>query len=351
MKPLQPIPPCHYRYDALDRLIGHAPLGEPELQRFYCKSRLTTEIQGAMKHSIVQYGDVLLAQQRYEEDALKTSLLATDQQRSVMQTLNADHLPKPLAYSPYGHRPPENGMLSLLGFNGERPDPVTGHYLLGNGYRAFNPVLMRFNSPDSLSPFGKGGLNPYTYCLGDPTNNYDPDGHRTLPLSWVINLRVLAKKASANVLKIKGTIPTHRTNTGHLISKPIPGITAENAVNQRSIVEKTYRLESTPHIQNQKFNQDLRIAKASDLTDPTMKTRLDMLSDIQKDSSHITSWSDTLDYEKLRARTGSRQIDMAKAYYAEELWDHTLRTQKEPASIKSMAAAQQRDEAYFIRTS
>ncbi|EGH35731.1 hypothetical protein PSYJA_44541, partial [Pseudomonas syringae pv. japonica str. M301072] len=38
---------------------------------------------------------------------------------------------------------------------------MTGHYLLGNGYRAFNPVLMRFNSPDSLSPFGEGGVNAY----------------------------------------------------------------------------------------------------------------------------------------------------------------------------------------------
>jgi RHS repeat-associated protein len=68
-------------------------------------------------------------------------------------------------------------LTSLLGFNGERPDPVTGHYLLGNGYWAFNPLLMRFNSPDSLSPFGKGGLNSYAYCLGDPVNFMDPTGH------------------------------------------------------------------------------------------------------------------------------------------------------------------------------
>lgn len=72
---------------------------------------------------------------------------------------------------------PENGLLSLLGFNGERPDPVTGHYLLGNGYRAFNPELMRFNSPDSWSPFGKGGLNAYAYCAGDPVNRIELDGH------------------------------------------------------------------------------------------------------------------------------------------------------------------------------
>lgn len=52
-----------------------------------------------------------------------------------------------------------------------------GHYLLGQGYRAFNPVLMRFNSPDSFSPFGKEGLNSYSYCVGDPINFKDPVGH------------------------------------------------------------------------------------------------------------------------------------------------------------------------------
>ncbi|KPZ22499.1 RHS repeat-associated core domain-containing protein, partial [Pseudomonas syringae group genomosp. 3] len=31
--------------------------------------------------------------------------------------------------------------------------------------------------PDSLSPFGKGGLNAYAYCAGDPVNRSDPSGH------------------------------------------------------------------------------------------------------------------------------------------------------------------------------
>jgi len=171
---------CHYCYDALDRLIGHSQQGAQQHQRFYCKSRLATEIQGAMQCSILQHGDLLLAQQRREAGALDTTLLATDQQRSILHTLKANHQCQPIAYSPYGHhRHPENGLLSLLGFNGERPDPVTGHYLLGNGYRAFNPVLMRFNGPDSFSPFGRGGLNTYAYCLGDPINLSDPNG--TLP--------------------------------------------------------------------------------------------------------------------------------------------------------------------------
>ena len=70
---------------------------------------------------------------------------------------------------------------SVLRFSGQRKESATGHYFLGNGYRALNPVLMRFHSPDSLSPMGAGGLNSYAYCGGDPVNNTDPSGHIRLP--------------------------------------------------------------------------------------------------------------------------------------------------------------------------
>ena len=184
---------CQYRYDALDRLIESSPQQTPQLQRFYCKSRLATEIQGTTQHSIIQHGDLLLAQQQREGNERNSHLLATDQQRSVLHTLNANPHSKPITYSPYGHRHPENGWLSLLGFNGERPDPVTGHYILGNGYRAFNPVLMRFNSPDSWSPFGDGGLNAYAYCAGDPINKYDPSGH----MFW----KIIPRKVSTGIVE------------------------------------------------------------------------------------------------------------------------------------------------------
>ena len=167
---------CRYWYDPLDRLVVSTPSAQSDAQRFYVKDRLATEIQGALQCSIMQHDDQLLAQQQRQNGTAQTRLLATDQQRSVLNVLDVAR-PHPLAYSPYGHRPAGNGLLSLLGFNGERPDPVTGCYLLGNGYRAFNPVLMRFNSPDSWSPFGKGGLNAYAYCMGDPINFHDPSGH------------------------------------------------------------------------------------------------------------------------------------------------------------------------------
>ncbi|WP_095081383.1 RHS repeat-associated core domain-containing protein [Pseudomonas sp. Irchel s3h17] len=176
---------CRYRYDPLDRLADFTPATQASTQRFYLKDRLATEIQGAIQRSILQHEDQLLAQQQRQNDTLETHLFATDQQRSVLGILDATR-PHHLAYTPYGHRVPENGLLSLLGFNGERPDPVTGNYLLGNGYRAFSPVLMRFNSPDNWSPFGDGGLNPYAYCVGDPVNRRDPTGHTPAWLKVVL---------------------------------------------------------------------------------------------------------------------------------------------------------------------
>jgi RHS repeat-associated protein len=174
---------CRYHYDPLDRLVDCTPSAQVSVQRFYLKDRLATEIQGVVQRSIMQHDDQLLAQQQRQSGAVETRLLATDQHRSVLNVLAAVQR-NPLAYTPYGHRPPESGLLSLLGFNGERPDPVTGCYLLGNGYRAFNPVLMRFNSPDSWSPFGEGGLNAYGYCVGDPVNRVDPTGHA----NWLVKL-------------------------------------------------------------------------------------------------------------------------------------------------------------------
>lgn len=168
---------CRYTYDALDRLVGTLPLSHTESQRFYCKNRLVTEIQAALTHSIFQHDDVPLGQQQSSDGIQVATLLATDQQRTILHSLGP-HLFRPIAYTPYGHR--SSGLLTLLGFNGEREDPVTGHYLLGNGYRAFNPVLMRFISPDSWSPFGDGGLNTYAYCQGNPVHRRDPSGHVSL---------------------------------------------------------------------------------------------------------------------------------------------------------------------------
>ncbi|AAZ34779.1 RHS repeat-associated core domain-containing protein [Pseudomonas savastanoi pv. phaseolicola] len=167
---------CRYRYDALDRVAVVDPGAQGAVLRFYQKSRLTVEIQGAVRRRVFHGADRLLAEYETEGSSIRADLLGTDTQNSVLQAVGSQGQ-QSLAYSPYGHSA-QGGPFS--GFNGERADPVTGHYLLGNGYRAFNPVLMRFNSPDSLSPFGRAGLNAYVYCQGDPVNRSDPSGHAGL---------------------------------------------------------------------------------------------------------------------------------------------------------------------------
>ena len=174
---------CRYRYDPLDRRVASTLHQQTDLQHFYCKSRLASEIQGAQHRSIFQHDDQLLAQRSSQNAKVDTTLLATDQQRSVLNTQSATQS-QAFAYTPYGERPPKNGLPSLLGFKGERLDPLTGNYDLGNGYRRYNTRLMRFDSPDSLSPFGEGGLNAYGFVAGDPVNLSDPTGH--VPVRLVV---------------------------------------------------------------------------------------------------------------------------------------------------------------------
>ena len=193
---------CRYSYDPLDRLVGILPLSADQSQRFYCKAQLTTEIQGVLTYSIFQHEERHLAQQHHDNGTVTTNLLATDQQRSVLHILNGNRVDS-VIYTPYGHRSAACGLLSLLAFNGERRDPVTGHYLLGNGHRAFNPVLMRFNSPDALSPFGPGGPNCYTYCSGSPINREDSTGRiwRTVSIGLQKPLKRLVRGAQAPVFR------------------------------------------------------------------------------------------------------------------------------------------------------
>jgi RHS repeat-associated protein len=214
---------CLYQYDPLDRVVGCTPLNHDNVQRFYQKNRLATEIQGQVQFSVFEHEAQLLAQRRFEAGSVDCALLATDLQRSVLHSITVGQHQKAV-YSPYGHRSPEDGLISLLGFSGERRDPVTGHYLLGNGYRAFNPVLGRFNSPDSLSPFGKGGVNGYAYCGGDPVNRVDPTGHSFLSAFLGKYLQRAVDTFTPNVLNRSArNSPAKAIAAGSTVQSPISG--------------------------------------------------------------------------------------------------------------------------------
>lgn len=96
-----------------------------------------------------------------------SALFKVDHQSSVSGMAGA------AAYTAYGFQP---SLSTSLGFTGQLREPNVGWYMLGNGRRVFNSKVMRFHSPDVQAPFGKGGLNAYCYCEGDPVNYIDPTG-------------------------------------------------------------------------------------------------------------------------------------------------------------------------------
>ncbi len=129
--------------------------------------------------------------------SMNNLLLMTDRQRSVLAGRSSSSIER--AFTPYGYAPLGAGPLTA--FAGQRHDPLTGCYHLGNGHRLYSPRQMRYLSPDRLSPFGRGGLNAYAYCAADPVNHIDPSGRFLAVLTSIEASRAttLAAYAGLNV--------------------------------------------------------------------------------------------------------------------------------------------------------
>ncbi|KPM59129.1 hypothetical protein HB4184_24545 [Pseudomonas putida] len=137
------------------------------------------------------------------------TLLQTDLPSSVIgaTSLSKTHSQ---AYTPYGFCAKQSTDAKPA-FNGQWLETVLGGYFLGNGYRFYNTTIMRFHNPDTMSPFGKGGVNAYAYCQGDPVNYQDPTGH--FPglyldnyISWLSALRNTPTGGFKKRLKLKDTL-------------------------------------------------------------------------------------------------------------------------------------------------
>jgi RHS repeat-associated protein len=103
------------------------------------------------------------------------TLYISDARKTVLARVGVGAPGPAIIFNAYGWRRPTRSA-PLLGFNGQRAESMTDAYHLGHGHRVYSPVLMRFQAADQLSPFGKGGLNGYAYCVGDPINFADPTG-------------------------------------------------------------------------------------------------------------------------------------------------------------------------------
>ncbi|MBV4531572.1 hypothetical protein HU719_009140 [Pseudomonas sp. SWRI107] len=140
---------------------------------FYQNNKLVTFEHGLQLRSILRDNDRPLAELSLSGG---NGVLATDDHHSVLVKFNGDTTPAQ-AYTAYGQNPAPQSARPLCGFNGEYYEATSACYLLGNGYRAYSPALMRFHSPDSWAPFGSGRVNAYAYCSADPINHCDPSGH------------------------------------------------------------------------------------------------------------------------------------------------------------------------------
>ncbi|WP_176711504.1 RHS repeat-associated core domain-containing protein [Streptomyces sp. PTY087I2] len=163
-----------YGYDPLSRLFTQQTTEHTNVLH-YRGETLSTLVEDGQPTRLLQLTNACVAQNRNGQ----TQLLSAEGNQTPLSTTQDTGDPELPTYTPYGQRPPQP-QTSILGYTGQRTDPETGCYHLGNGTRTYNPALLRFHTPDTLSPFGAGGINPYSYCLGDPVNRTDPTGH----LSW-----------------------------------------------------------------------------------------------------------------------------------------------------------------------
>ena len=190
----------YYIYDPLDRLTGAGSVRAVTAQRFYQEGRLVSELDTDSQTTIFRHQAQALAQHRSAAGVIDTLILMTDRSHSVCRAYTEGD-EENFSYTAYGYHDVAGSLVPLLGFNGECPDILTGHYPLGAGNRFYIPKLMRFNCPDIRSPFDEGGINAYAYCEGDPINFADPTGSVKLPFVQ----RALAELASSRPTVIRHT--------------------------------------------------------------------------------------------------------------------------------------------------
>ncbi|WP_442112380.1 RHS repeat domain-containing protein [Pseudomonas sp. NUPR-001] len=195
---------CAYGYDPSGSLCDRILDGRLS-RSFFSDGQLTHEHTDEHVLQHISDGASVVALNKITGSLRQATLLGHDAQGSVR--IEADNQVRYRQYSAHGSEH-KNAANSDYGFAGERREPLSGWYIPA-GYRPYDPLLMIFLSPDSESPFGRGGLNAYAYCAGDPVNRVDPDGHAWL--NWVIAGIGLALGAVATVASFGALAPVFAT--------------------------------------------------------------------------------------------------------------------------------------------
>lgn len=197
---------------AITRVDRRPPQGTRHL--FHHGHDLVACIDGRERHRVLRAGAGALGQLASGPAVTQVSHYMTDAPSSVLGVQRAAQM-SPLAYTVYGYAHAFEAS-HLVGFNGAYLDAASGHYPLGAGHRFYSPALMRFNSPDTLSPFSEGGINIYAYCSGDPINYVDPTGKVKTGLTAMVRKYGLNKKLAKPILS-KMPIPDSPIHSSSLL--------------------------------------------------------------------------------------------------------------------------------------
>ncbi|QXI39438.1 RHS repeat domain-containing protein [Pseudomonas xantholysinigenes] len=188
---------CDYRYRPDGHLCDRV-LDDVLERTFFSAGQATHIQQGDTRLEIAGEDGSLFALSTLAEGIRRTTLLGCDGQGSVR--LEADDDTRSRRYGAHGQAQSD----SVFGYTGERREALTGWHIPG-GYRPYDPVLMMFLCPDDESPFGRGGINAYAYCGGDPVNRIDPDGHSWV--NWALAGAGLALGTLATLASLGTTAP------------------------------------------------------------------------------------------------------------------------------------------------
>lgn len=190
----------------------------------YCNEILVT---AAPEVRLFKYGLLCMA---VKQKNARDSLAGVDGQGSAIflsDNLNSQQI----CFDVYGANP--NNISLNAGFQGALRDYLSHLYLLGNGRRAYSTALRRFVSADNLSPFGRGGINSYAFCLNDPVNRTDPTGQWSWhnikrALLWLITVKEytgtpLMKHDGITVFSESGS-KTDANDKLYILGHGIPGL-------------------------------------------------------------------------------------------------------------------------------
>lgn len=251
---------------------------------FYQGGRLTLVRHGNGHRFILSTAHCALAEQQ-NRDGAQAVLLGVDHAGSTTSTLHPDghqiH-----RYSAYGYNCALPHPIRFWDLLASFFQPDVHGYFLGNGYRVFTPSLMRFLSPDSLSPFGIGGINSYCYCMGDPVNRTDATGHAPTFMRVPTKIHTVWKKVRASgwesqlsdphiLSKIQSHLSSQNTLSLALSSKKL-----KTAVTRESnrIANERISIDDLLVTEDWKINGALRSSVEAHATDIGMKRMSDLVT-------------------------------------------------------------------------